>query len=271
MTKEDIAAIQQAHDAGATQRELCEKFGIHFHTLSKLKKSGLLTLRSMREAVRKTDKEKGRRKLSEETKKKISQARISYLKENPDMVPYRLNHYSKGESYPEKYFREWLTNQGISFRQEYDLSVYRLDFLIGNIDLEIDGEQHSVDKRVVESDLRRDAFMAEKSIKVIRVKWSDYCKLTQDEKTNFLSDLAIALNGAGDTPIITISSKEEKARYEQPKKFDVSKEELEQILTEANYNYVAVGKKFNVSDNAIRKRARKFGIFKKSLEYRKSS
>lgn len=45
-----------------------------------------------------------------------------------------------------------------------------------------------------------------------------------------------------------------------PKKFDPSKKELEQAISNEKGNMVAVGKKFGVSDNSIRKRCRKLGI-----------
>lgn len=47
---------------------------------------------------------------TQETKDKISKARIKYLLEHPDKIPYLLNH-SSNESYPEKYFNELLVNQ----------------------------------------------------------------------------------------------------------------------------------------------------------------
>ena len=47
-----------------------------------------------------TLKSKEGKKHTEETKRKISEIRKKYLFENPDKVPYLLNHYSKGESYP---------------------------------------------------------------------------------------------------------------------------------------------------------------------------
>ena len=58
-----------------------------------------------------------RRKHNEETKNRISRSRKEYLEKHPEKVPYTLNHKSKGESYPEKYFREWLEKENISFGQ----------------------------------------------------------------------------------------------------------------------------------------------------------
>jgi hypothetical protein len=42
------------------------------------------------------------------------------------------------------------------------------------------------------------------------------------------------------------------------RKFEISKEELQELLK--NNSYVSIGKMFGVSDNAIRKRCKVFGI-----------
>ena len=129
------------------------------------------------------------RKHSEETKNKISETRIKFLKENPDKVPYRLNHYSKGRSYAEEYWKIVLETNGIQFVEQYQINVYSLDFAILNkkIDLEIDGDQHTLDKRIVESDKRRNKFLQEQGWTTIRVKWSDYKKI--DNKEEFVHNL----------------------------------------------------------------------------------
>lgn len=127
------------------------------------------------------------RKHSEETKKKISEHRIKYLKENPEKVPYRLNHYSKGESYPEKFWREVLTNANINFVQEKNVSIYRLDFAINEtLDLEIDGEQHYVDKRILMSNQRRDEELRRLGWKVLRVRWSEFQKLQDSARSEYV-------------------------------------------------------------------------------------
>lgn len=128
--------------------------------------------------------------MSRETKKKISDSRIKFLKENPDMVPYRLNHYSKGESYPEKYFSNIFDIYNIEVFKQYPISIYQLDFAIldKKIDIEIDGEQHYTDKRIIESDKRRNEFLYKEGWKVIRIRWSHYQKLSQIDKENFIKE-----------------------------------------------------------------------------------
>ena len=133
-----------------------------------------------REKIREANRRRG--PLSEETKKKISQSRIKYLRENPDMVPYRLNHYSQGRSYPEEYWKGVLDSNGISYIEQLQIGPYQLDFAIGNIDLEIDGYQHYLDERIVASDKRRNEYLENLGWKIIRIKWSNYKKMV-DKKT----------------------------------------------------------------------------------------
>ena len=121
---------------------------------------------------------------TEETKKKISESRIKYLRENPDKVPYKLNHYSKGRSYAEEYWKVVLDTNNILYKEQYQIGPYQLDFAFPDIkiDLEIDGDQHHLDKRVVESDKRRNLYLEELGWKIIRVKWSEYKKLTDKKE-----------------------------------------------------------------------------------------
>lgn len=130
-----------------------------------------------------------KQKHSEETKKKISDARIKFLRENPDKVPYKLNHYSKGRSYAEEYWKNVLDSNDMQYEEQYQIGPYQLDFafLKNKIDLEIDGDQHYLDERIVESDKRRTLYLEEKGWKVIRIKWSEYQKLTS--KKNYVDDI----------------------------------------------------------------------------------
>lgn len=127
---------------------------------------------------------------SEETKNKISVIRKKFLEENPDKIPYKLNHKSNGESYPEKYFREWLEKENISFEQEYQFKLYSFDFLIdGRIDLEIDGDQHILDERIKDHDKKRDKITTDNGYLVKRILWSEYKRLSEIEQVEFLQNL----------------------------------------------------------------------------------
>ena len=54
-------------------------------------------------------------------------------------------------------------NEGIRLLPEFQVSIYSLDFACPErkFYLEVDGEQHFVDERVIESDVRRNEFLSE--------------------------------------------------------------------------------------------------------------
>ena len=135
------------------------------------------------------------RPCTEETKKKISASRIKFLHENPHMVPYKLNHYSKGRSYAEEYWKVILDSNNLVYEEQYQIGPYQLDFAFLNfkIDLEIDGDQHHLDKRIVESDKRRNIYLEELGWTIIRIRWSEYKKLA--DKKKFVEEILQHLNG----------------------------------------------------------------------------
>lgn len=138
------------------------------------------TRRKLREAGK-------RRSPSLETRAKISRSRIEYLKQNPDKVPYLLNHHSKGESFPESYWRKILADANVRFEQEKQVSIYRLDFAINEtLDLEIDGEQHYLDPRILASNQRRDEELRSLGWKVLRVRWSDFQRMQEADRRAYV-------------------------------------------------------------------------------------
>jgi very-short-patch-repair endonuclease len=181
----DWSIIQKDHDNGMTWRQLQEKYGICSASIVNAKKRGVFISRNKSEALKLVP----GRPLTDEIKQKISSSRKKYLKENPDKVPYKLNHYSRGQSYPESYFEKWLLSNGISFISEQQVSIYSIDFRIGNIALEIDGEQHYVDERIIKSNFYRDEYLKSIGIRTIRIRWAHYQKLSDDEKKDYLNNL----------------------------------------------------------------------------------
>ena len=110
------------------------------------------------------------RKHKEETKRKISESRIKFLKENPDKVPYKLNHYTK-RSYPEKLFRNELERRDIKgWIEQYQIGLYSYDFAFPQlkIDIEIDGATHKQDK-IKEIDKKRDEYSKSLGWRVFRI------------------------------------------------------------------------------------------------------
>lgn len=273
--KYDWKKIQEYYDNDGTYRSITEKFKVSSTLIAKAVKRGDLKTRNGSDAVKLARKKfPDNYKMSEETKKKISISRTKYLKENPDQVPYLLNHSSK-ESYPEKYFTKVFKNEGLDVVKSYRFGLYELDFSIPEkkIDIEVDGSQHWLDKKIVESDKRRTKLLEEDGWDVIRIRWSDYQSQTKKEKEEYIKNLISYINGLVDKkPTIDIirlpkgkdlcecgiekwkkAKKCKKCHMDDRQSMD-NKPSLSQLLQDIeDTNYVQTGKKYDVSDTCIRK------------------
>lgn len=211
------------------------------------------------------------KKLSEETKNKISKSRKDFLLKNPDKVPYLLNH-SRNESYPEKYFWEIFEKKNIGIVKSYRIGLYELDFSIPNkkINIEIDGDQHYYDQKILESDIRRNKYLEDLGWNIIRIRWSDYQKMYNKSKEEYINEIFYYINELIlKKPTIEITNKiknkckcgeEINKRASKCKKCyqssqrRVERPNLETILNDIKeLGYKGTGKKYGVSDNAIRK------------------
>lgn len=133
---------------------------------------------------------KGKKK-SDEIKMKISESMKKYYSENPDKIPYLLHHSSK-ESYPEKYFNDLFIKEGIvGYKREFFVLGYFLDFAFENIklDIEIDGSQHWLDKRIVEHDKKRTEKLLNNGWRVIRIRWDEWQLKSFDERKELIENL----------------------------------------------------------------------------------
>ena len=206
---------------------------------------------------------------TEETKKKISNARKKYLTDHPEKVPYLLNHSSKGDSYPEKYFEDILSKSELKYERYYRIGLYELDFafLDKKIDLEIDGNQHEEDERIKSSDSRRDQFMIDEGWKIIRISWRKYQKLSKEDKANYIVKLTDYINNTISVPyIIELDNlcpicggkkkyKKSKycrdcADYEQRK--IKNRPTLEELIDDVKKGYEYTPRKYGVSSRTIK-------------------
>lgn len=186
----DWAEIQRYYDAGNTWRAISDKFGCAQKTIANAVKQGKFKSRSRSVAIKAYQvANPDKLKHSAETKAKISKIRIAYLTAHPDKVPYLLNHASKA-SYPESYFAEVFKQEKLDVVQEFKVGLFSLDFALPErkIDIEIDGEQHYVDKTIIVHDIKRTAALEELGWKAYRIRWAEYQKLTFDEKKNFVKE-----------------------------------------------------------------------------------
>ena len=175
---------------------------------------------------------------SPETKDKIRAARLRYLQNNPDKVPYLMNHSSKGSSYPELYWKELIEKEELPLKYHKQVGLYELDFYNEEklIDLEIDGNQHYTDKRIVASDLRRTQYLQDLGWTVLRVRWSNWKKLSDEEKAQYVKDLRTCIENKAIVPVLpdlkkAVPEKPVRKSLERPKRKTQRKKERVQPRT----------------------------------------
>lgn len=108
------------------------------------------------------------RTFSQETKKKISDSIQTRVK-NGTWKGWKSRNII---SYSERFWAKVLDNNKIKYIREKKVGKYFLDFVIGNIDLEIDGKQHRYKDRI-ESDRIRDGYLTECGFVVYRIEWNE--------------------------------------------------------------------------------------------------
>lgn len=161
-------------------------------------------------------------KLSEDTKKKISEARKKYLKENPEKVPYKINHSSK-KSWPEEIFERALIRYNIKdWVRNYRNGLYEYDFAfpLQKIDIEIDGFTHTLTK-VQLIDKKRDQWSQSQGWKVIRFKAKHILRdinqcmeLLQDYLKNTEINIADIIN----KEFLMLRTKKDRRKFEKQQK-----------------------------------------------------
>lgn len=238
-TKYNWKEVQKDYDENLlTIKDLNKKYGMSTGTIVKAKNRGDFKSRTPSEAQKIFRKKNPDRcKLSQETKDKISKSMKKFMKDNPDKIPYLQNHYSKGESYPEKYFRECFNGR---FQEKFRILNYQLDFadVENKIDIEIDGEQHFVDPRIKESDERRNKSLTELGWSIIRIRWSVFSKMSKKDKQNLVKSI-LNNEDMGYECCLFISDKPDKDKI----KLFYETHHVIKTKTKTGYEYQSVKKK----------------------------
>lgn len=209
------------------------------------------------------------KKHSEETKSKIREARLRYMKENPEKTAWRL----KNESYPERVFKKYLEDRGLDKKhliyREYSVFPFFIDFAFLNekVAIEIDGSQH-LEKDRRERDKQKDELLIKKgwvvvrfSDSVVKNNWNEIDKILLDVLTEHKTTHNVLRVGIVKAPKVRekvernedgYSIKEIERQFKQRKVVNrPSSEELMTLIKERTFT--EIGRMYNVSDNTIRK------------------
>lgn len=120
---------------------------------------------------------------TEEQKKAKSEWRKELHKTNPETHPNRRLAGNRNKmTYPERVAWDWLNKNGIEAEPQKQIGKYFPDFVIGNVIIEIDGEQwHNSLK-----DAERDAYLISQGYEVHRIKAKEFIedRLKSIFKTN---------------------------------------------------------------------------------------
>jgi very-short-patch-repair endonuclease len=209
-------------------------------------------------------------KHSDETKEKIRQKRLEWMKNNPEKTAWRLYNFS----YPEKIMFDKFLEIGFDKKylivREKSFFPYFIDFAFENekVALEIDGSQHLLPDRK-NSDDKKDKLLIENGWMVIRVS-------EQEVKNNIDSVINILeyhLNNKNDKYISEVKrvgiikeskkyikkERNEKGLTEKQIKSILNQRRVERPTMEVlqkeieELGFEGVGRKYGVSGNSIKK------------------
>lgn len=224
------------------------------------------------------------KKMSSESKRKISVGRIKYLKENPDKHPWKNN--SKFKSKPCELFKKKLDEHNIKYVSEYEPSderYYCIDVAFPNkkIGIEINGNQHyERDGTLKNYYLKRNEYLNTIGWEIYNIHYSiiydsillelliNHVKkfsLNQNDLNSYLSEYIERKKNKHNhcCDCGTIISKKSKRCKKCASKLNYkvthpTKEELQNLIKTNNWSNI--GRMYNVSDNAVRKWAKSYNL-----------
>jgi very-short-patch-repair endonuclease len=212
-----------------------------------------------------------RRKHSEESKKIISEKRIEWLKNNTDKHPWKKN--TKFISVPCEMLKNIFKENGLHFETELQPMIdrfYSIDiaFIDKGIGIEVNGNQHyNSDKELKDYYKKRKELIEEKGWKLYDIHYSKIYD------TEFISNLIDLINGTNINLDLDFNFKIDKEnkclcgnkiyKYNKSGKCltcsninnrKVDRPDIDILKKDVkNLGYTGTGRKYGVSDNAIRK------------------
>lgn len=207
-------------------------------------------------------------KHTDETKKKIREKHLEWMKNNPEKTAWRISNFS----YPEKLlfnkFLELKWDEKYLIIREKSVFPYFLDFAFENekVDIEVDGSQHLLPERK-ESDEKRDKILIDCGWLVIRLSENEV-KNNIENCINIIQKTIKNRNISSKLQKVGLFKEIKKYIRQERNKNGLTEKQIQGILNQRKINrppydvlinevkefgYVGVGKKYGVSDNSIRK------------------
>ena len=170
-SEEDKQNLRKEYLEGSSIREIANKHNINCNQwIQKHLLSGIT--RDNSEAGKNAHKKYPQRFChSEETKQKIRENRLAYMKSHPESTAWRKRNEP---SYPEKCFIKFLEENGYNekhlIEREKSVFPYYIDFAFINekVAIEIDGSQHIKDENRISKDNNKDKVLVENGWTVLR-------------------------------------------------------------------------------------------------------
>jgi len=124
---------------------------------------------------------------TEEQKRKISESMKRHFLESGATSIWHTQ-LEKRKSYAEQYFETIF----VDAKRNYHVDRYFLDFAWPDkkIYIEVDGEQHYTDSKVIEHDIERTKRLEECGWNLLkRIRWSHFQSLNDEEKETYISEI----------------------------------------------------------------------------------
>ena len=246
-------------------KKLSIKYNINKILICKLLGNNIRTTSEIQKILHKKYPEKF--KHSNESKLKMREKRLKYMKENPEKTAWRLSNIS----YPEKLFLDALMKYELDKKhliiREYSVFPYFIDFAFidEKLAVEIDGSQHLEEERKL-SDDKKDKLLIENGWSILRIAENEVKKNISyviDKINNILSSSIRIYERVGviKLPKILYEKVErneqgysEKQIQSSLKQRKVERPSLNQLNIDIQeLGYRGTGRKYGVSDNTIRK------------------
>jgi hypothetical protein len=264
--KFDWKSIQLYHNEGNDKTKIMKKFGLKIKVLNKGINEGLLNFTQPK------------RKLTNEQRDRVRLGRIKYLKDNPDKHPWKRK--SKKKSIPCEKLKLILRDNGLIFNEEYtpleSNRFYSMDisFIKSKIGIEVNGNQHYNSDGTLKEyyRIRNDHFIS-LGWKIIEVHYSKvYLNEFVEKLISYLKTLdEYSYEELSEFNKIIKFNKEKQVKYcicgvaiyatsklcnkcDAINRRKVIRPEYNVLIDDIKkLGYVGTGRKYGVSDNAIRK------------------